>query len=93
MALAIETGQQIQAGDKQVDWVGAEEPALSTGHHLLVSSSSTLKADPKSIPRDQDFNLLLPLMFSSCCSLHKPSYAMFVCKSRDSLSCSDHLKE
>lgn len=73
--------------------MGAEESALSTNHHLSVSSDSTLKAEPKSIPWHQDSNLLLPPIFSICCSLHKPSYAMFVGESRDGLSCRDHLKE
>lgn len=65
MALAIETGQQMQAGDKQVGWMGAEEPALSTDRHVPVSSSSTLKAELKSILRHQDSSLLLPLVFST----------------------------
>lgn len=64
VALAIETGQQMKAGDEQVDWEGAEEPPLSTHQHLPVSSSSTLKGEPKSIPRHQDPSLLLPLTFS-----------------------------
>lgn len=65
MALAIETGQQMQAGDKQVDWMGAEEPALGTDHHVPVSSSSILKAERKSILRHQDSSVLLPLVFST----------------------------
>lgn len=95
--LAVRSGWllplKVASRYKQVDWGAADESALSTEHHLQVSASSTLKAEPKSIPRHQDSSLLLPLIFSTCCSPHKPSYAMFVCKSRDSLSCRNHLKE
>lgn len=63
---------------KQVDQVGREEAVLGTDHILQVSSSSTLKAEPKPIPMHRDPRCLLPLIFSTFCPLHKHSCAMFV---------------
>jgi len=86
--LPLKLASRHKQESKLVDWVGTEKPALGTDHLLLVSSSSTLKAEPKPVPMHHDPSFLLSPISSTCRPLHKPSCSYAI--ARAGLSCCSH---